>query len=219
MTVAPGLEAEALALRVVATPAVRADDYPSRPVKLIVPLGAGGPADLVGRYLGQQLSERMKQSFVIENRPGAGSTIGAKAVADAAPDQASSWQLASGAFWAARANLLAGNPQKFTPYLKRAALHGRTFHGLVAQKVLGMKVVADWNPPTLDKKRTEWLVNDRVGRRALARRAGDVCLHCIRRTGVRRVSTLGKLLLHVAGGILPGFGPGLWPTPVNDDRF
>ena len=89
-------------------------------------------------------------------------------VADAAPDQASSWQLASGAFWAARANLLAGNPQKFTPYLKRAALHGRTFHGLVAQKVLGMKVVADWNPPTLDKKRTEWLVNDRVGRRALA---------------------------------------------------
>ena len=60
-------------------------------------------------------------------------------VADASPDQASSWTLSAGSFWAARANLLAGNPQKFAPYLKRAALHGRTFHGLIAQKALGMK--------------------------------------------------------------------------------
>lgn len=89
-------------------------------------------------------------------------------VADAAPDRASSWQLAAGSFWAARANLLAGNPQKFAPYLKRAALHGRTFHGLIAQKALGMKIAADWNQPTIDKKRGELLVNDRVGKRALA---------------------------------------------------
>ncbi|MCA0248071.1 MAG: hypothetical protein LCH93_15770, partial [Proteobacteria bacterium] len=47
-------------------------------------------------------------------------------VADASPDQASSWTLSAGSFWAARANLLAGNPQKYAPYLKRAALHGRT---------------------------------------------------------------------------------------------
>jgi soluble lytic murein transglycosylase-like protein len=89
-------------------------------------------------------------------------------VADAPPDQASSWQLAAGAFWAARSNLLAGNPQKFAPYLKRAALHNRTFHGLIAQKALGMKIMADWNPPVLDKKRAELLVNDRAGRRAVA---------------------------------------------------
>lgn len=89
-------------------------------------------------------------------------------VADAPPDRASSWQLSAGSFWAARANLLAGNPQKFAPYLKRAALHGRTFHGLIAQKVLGMKIVADWNQPTIDKKRADMLLNDRVGRRALA---------------------------------------------------
>ncbi|HZP98048.1 MAG TPA: transglycosylase SLT domain-containing protein [Reyranella sp.] len=89
-------------------------------------------------------------------------------VADAPPDQASSWQLAAGAFWAARANLLAGNPQKFAPYLKRAALHNRTFHGLIAQKALGMKIVADWAPPSLDKKRADLLVNDRAGRRAVA---------------------------------------------------
>ncbi|HSI02589.1 MAG TPA: lytic transglycosylase domain-containing protein [Reyranella sp.] len=89
-------------------------------------------------------------------------------VADALPDQASSWTLSAGAFWAARTNLLAGNPQKFAPYLKRAALHGRTFHGLVAQKMLGMQVVPSWNPPALDRKRADMLRNDRAGRRALA---------------------------------------------------
>ena len=68
-------------------------------------------------------------------------------VADAPPDRASSWTLSAGSFWAARANLLAGNPQKFAPYLKRAALHGRTFYGLIAQKALGMKIEPDWNVP------------------------------------------------------------------------
>jgi soluble lytic murein transglycosylase-like protein len=89
-------------------------------------------------------------------------------VADAAPDQASSWMLAAGSFWAARANLLAGNPQKFVPYLKRAALYGRTFHGLVAQKALGMRIEPDWAVPPLDRERSEMLRNDRVAKRALA---------------------------------------------------
>ena len=89
-------------------------------------------------------------------------------VADAPPDQASSWTLSAGSFWAARANLLAGNPQKFAPYLKRAALHGRTFHGLIAQKALGMQIEPDWNVPALDRARENMLRNDRVGRRALA---------------------------------------------------
>lgn len=89
-------------------------------------------------------------------------------VADAPPDQASSWTLSAGAFWAARANLLAGNPQKFAPYLKRAALHGRTFYGLIAQKALGMKIVADWKLPPIDSKEADLLRNDRAGHRALA---------------------------------------------------
>lgn len=89
-------------------------------------------------------------------------------VADAPPDQASSWTLSAGAFWAARANLLAGNPQKFAPYLKRAALHGRTFYGLIAQKALGMKIVPDWNLPPVDRKEADLLRNDRAGHRALA---------------------------------------------------
>jgi soluble lytic murein transglycosylase-like protein len=89
-------------------------------------------------------------------------------VADAPPDQASSWTLSAGAFWAARANLLAGNPQKFAPYLKRAALHNRTFYGLIAQKALGMKIVADWNVPAIDGSAASLLRNDRAGHRALA---------------------------------------------------
>jgi tripartite-type tricarboxylate transporter receptor subunit TctC len=64
----------------------QAEDYPSRPVRLIVPLGAGGPADLVARYLAQQLSERMKGSCVVENRPGASGIIGTGEAAKAAPD-------------------------------------------------------------------------------------------------------------------------------------
>jgi soluble lytic murein transglycosylase-like protein len=89
-------------------------------------------------------------------------------VADAPPDQASSWILSAGAFWAARTNLLAGNPQKFAPYLKRAALHGRTFHGLIAQRALGMKIVGDWKVPDLDPQQAAALRNDRGSRRALA---------------------------------------------------
>ena len=53
---------------------------------MIVPLGAGGPADLVGRYIAQQLGEKFKQSFFIENRPGAAGIIGTAEAAKAAPD-------------------------------------------------------------------------------------------------------------------------------------
>jgi tripartite-type tricarboxylate transporter receptor subunit TctC len=62
------------------------EQWPERPVRIIVPLGAGGPADLVARYLGQQLGERFKQSFVIENRPGASGIIGTGEVAKSPPD-------------------------------------------------------------------------------------------------------------------------------------
>jgi tripartite-type tricarboxylate transporter receptor subunit TctC len=63
-----------------------AQTYPSRPVKIIVPFAAGGPADIFARQLGQYLSEQLKQTFVIEDRPGAGSILGTEAVARAAPD-------------------------------------------------------------------------------------------------------------------------------------
>ena len=63
-----------------------AQTYPSRTVKLIVPFGAGGPADVYARILAQHLSEETKQSFVVEDRPGAGALIGTDAVAKSAPD-------------------------------------------------------------------------------------------------------------------------------------
>jgi tripartite-type tricarboxylate transporter receptor subunit TctC len=61
-------------------------DYPTRSVRIIVPFAAGGPADVYARQIGQHLSETLKQSFVIEDRPGAGSIIGTDAVAKSAPD-------------------------------------------------------------------------------------------------------------------------------------
>jgi len=63
-----------------------AQDYPNKPVRIIVPFGAGGPADVYARVLAQHLGDSFKQSFVVENRPGAGAIIGTDAVAKAEPD-------------------------------------------------------------------------------------------------------------------------------------
>jgi len=60
--------------------------YPSRPVKIVVPYGVGGSADVYARYLGAKLQEGMGQSFVIENRPGGGSIVGTDVVAKSEPD-------------------------------------------------------------------------------------------------------------------------------------
>ncbi|MCK9915222.1 tripartite tricarboxylate transporter substrate binding protein [Microbacteriaceae bacterium K1510] len=63
-----------------------ADDYPSRPVKIIVPFGAGGPTDVFTRAIADELHKALRQPFVLENRPGAGTTIGTDLVAKAPPD-------------------------------------------------------------------------------------------------------------------------------------
>jgi tripartite-type tricarboxylate transporter receptor subunit TctC len=63
-----------------------AQAYPTRPVHLIVPFGPAGATDITARLIGQWLSERLGQQFVIENRPGAGGNIGTEAVVRAAPD-------------------------------------------------------------------------------------------------------------------------------------
>lgn len=66
--------------------AVQAQDYPTRPVRLVVPFAAGGGADLVARAIAEELANRWKQPVVVENRTGAGSLIGAQAVATAPAD-------------------------------------------------------------------------------------------------------------------------------------
>src|SRR2546430_5833012 len=79
-----------LAAGAAALPAVsriaRAQGYPTRPVRIIVGFAPGGATDIMARLIGQSLSERVGQQFVIENRPGAASNVGTEAVVNAAPD-------------------------------------------------------------------------------------------------------------------------------------
>jgi tripartite-type tricarboxylate transporter receptor subunit TctC len=79
-----------LAAGAAALPAVsaiaRADTYPSHPVRLVVGFAAGSTTDILARLMGQWLSQRLGQQFVIENRPGAGGNIGAETVVKATPD-------------------------------------------------------------------------------------------------------------------------------------
>jgi len=79
-----------LAAGAAALPAVSrvawAQAYPTRPVRIIVPLAPAGTVDIIARLMGQWLSERLGQQFVIENRPGAGTTLGTEAVVRALPD-------------------------------------------------------------------------------------------------------------------------------------
>ena len=63
-----------------------AQEYPAKPIKLIVPFPAGGPNDIVARIVGQKMSELAKQPVVIDNRGGQGGTLGTDAVAKANPD-------------------------------------------------------------------------------------------------------------------------------------
>jgi tripartite-type tricarboxylate transporter receptor subunit TctC len=76
----------AFILAMLAAAPVAAQDYPTRPVTIVVPFAAGGGTDIVARMLAQKLEQRLGKSFVIDNKPGAGSTIGATAAARAAPD-------------------------------------------------------------------------------------------------------------------------------------
>jgi tripartite-type tricarboxylate transporter receptor subunit TctC len=73
-------------LAVISAFPARAQEYPARPVKLIVPFAAGGPADIYARFLAQRLEVALAQPFIVDDRPGAGSVIGTDAAAKSAPD-------------------------------------------------------------------------------------------------------------------------------------
>jgi tripartite-type tricarboxylate transporter receptor subunit TctC len=75
-----------IALALATGTAAFAQAYPTRPVRVIVPFGPGGPADIYARAVAQHLSEALKQNFIIENKPGAGAAIGTAEAARATPD-------------------------------------------------------------------------------------------------------------------------------------
>src|SRR5262245_8514442 len=75
-----------IGVAIFATAAAIAQDFPTKPIRLIVPFPPGGPNDLIARVVGQKMSEILKQQVVIDNRGGAGGVSGTDAVAKAAPD-------------------------------------------------------------------------------------------------------------------------------------
>src|SRR5688500_7208971 len=71
---------------IVCSAAVAQDDFPSKPVRLIVPFPAGGGTDIISRAIGAKIVEEWKQPLIIDNRPGAGANIGAELAVKAPPD-------------------------------------------------------------------------------------------------------------------------------------
>jgi tripartite-type tricarboxylate transporter receptor subunit TctC len=76
----------AFSLSMAVAPSARADDYPVRPVTLIVPYTPGGSTEILARIVGQKLEQRLGKPVIVENKPGAGTVIGSTAVAQSAPD-------------------------------------------------------------------------------------------------------------------------------------
>ena len=76
----------AMLFALLVAPLAAAQDYPSKPVRIVVPFAAGGPADVYARFIAQRLQDSMGQTFIVDDRPGAGSIIGTDAVAKSPPD-------------------------------------------------------------------------------------------------------------------------------------
>lgn len=80
----------------------------------------------------------------------------------------SGWTLAAAGFWAARANMVAGKPDRVTSWLEVAAAHPRTFYGLLAGRILGLEKSSDWKVPELTQAHVDTIIDHRAGKRGLA---------------------------------------------------
>ena len=132
----------AAAIALVQSSPVRADDYPARPVTMIVPWAAGGAVDTLARIAGPKLSERLGKPVVIENRPGGGSTLGTAAGAKAAPDGYVLNMPGSGSM-AISPTMYKSLPYEPTKDFAPMALVGRVPFVLIVNKDLPVKSVPD----------------------------------------------------------------------------
>src|SRR5262245_4971769 len=123
-----------------ATP-LAAQEFPSRPIRMIVPFAAGGPADMLARAIAPAMSTSLKQSIVIENRTGAGGVVGVDAVAKAAPDGYTIGVTGPGAVTAAP--YMTSVPYNVQRDLAAVIRIGRIDGVVVANAGLGLKSLAD----------------------------------------------------------------------------
>jgi tripartite-type tricarboxylate transporter receptor subunit TctC len=130
-----------LGVAAIAAAAFAADNYPSRPVRLIVPYAAGGNADLVGRIVAEGLTARMGVQFIVDNRPGASSIIGTELAVKAAPD-GYTILLVAGTF-AVNATLVPKLPYDTLRDLVPISLVAQTPQVLVASPVVPVKSLKD----------------------------------------------------------------------------
>jgi tripartite-type tricarboxylate transporter receptor subunit TctC len=139
-----------LAVGGLSAPQARAQDFPTKPVTLLLPLGAGGAMDTIARSIGPKLAERLGKPVVIENRTGGGTTIGAASVAKAAPDGHTILFAPSGTF-SANVTLfkkLSYNPAEDFDYV---FLSGKIPFVLVVSGALPVQTLADFIRLAKDK--------------------------------------------------------------------
>jgi len=131
-----------LAMGALAAPAIAQDtNWPNRPVRIVVPFGAGGSADIAARNVAEALSQSLGQPFVVENRPGAGAVIGTDAVAKAAPDGYTLLMMSN--THTANETLLPNRPYVLMRDLAAAAAVNVAHHVLAVHPSLGVNSVAE----------------------------------------------------------------------------
>jgi len=126
-----------------------ADNWPGRPVRIIVPFTPGGTTDVVTRLIGNELGKSLGQSVIVENKPGAGTVIGVDAVAKAVPDGYTFGTIANS--FTANKTLIKSLPYDSAKDLRPVALMGLSEHVLATHPVSGLKTLADLKKAALAK--------------------------------------------------------------------
>ena len=129
----------ALVLALIACGATHAQNYPVKPIRLVIPLAPGGGNDTLGRYFAKQMTEGLGQQIIVENRPGGGGLVGGEFAARAAPDGYTLVFAGSGLLVVTLAYAKLDMRKDFTPI----AMAGEYASLLVVHPSLPVKTVAD----------------------------------------------------------------------------